>query len=129
MPPPPPFPILLPLYIPTPIPIHPPTRTRAPTRPRPRPQRLLTLQPLKRPRLHHHRTLPRPPTNRQILQRLCLALMHDRDLRLELRPAAISFAFVRAALQLPDAVLDPALDARAEGAAEAGEVYEEFEEG
>lgn len=48
--------------------------------------------------------------------------MRERYIGFQIGPPTVPFALVRAPLQLPHAVLDPAVDARTERAAEARQV-------
>jgi hypothetical protein len=73
------------------------------------------------------RALRRHPHHRQVSQ--LLIARSNRYLLLHMYPISMTLALVRAPLQLPDAILNPSVDARCKGAAKATHVDEEFEEG
>jgi hypothetical protein len=54
-----------------------------------------------------------------------LMLIRDRNLILSLRPRPLTARYVRAPLELPDAILDPLVNARRQRPSEVAEINEE----
>lgn len=80
----------------------------------------------KRLGMNNHRALAWQPQNRQIIEPV--TFLHKRNIIFQIRPAPVTLALIRPALQLPHAVLDPTFYAGRDGATKACKEDEELQE-